>query len=162
MRSSRQESRFEPLSVALSLSFPQKLRWQMQKLQLAIARRAYELYEARGREHGHDWEDWFRAESELLRPVPVVTSESRDMFTVCANVLGFEPEDLQVAIEPVRLMILGSLENQLDDNYPAEIMRIVELPVEIVPERSRVNLRTGVLRFDLPKLAKEGTQTPAA
>ena len=27
--------------------------------------RAYELYEARGREHGRDWEDWFRAESEI-------------------------------------------------------------------------------------------------
>ena len=39
----------------------------MQEVQLAIARRAYELFEARGREHGHDWEDWFRAESELLR-----------------------------------------------------------------------------------------------
>jgi len=30
-----------------------------------IRRRAYELYEARGREHGRDWEDWFRAESEI-------------------------------------------------------------------------------------------------
>ena len=30
-----------------------------------IARRAYELYEARGREDGHDLEDWLRAESEI-------------------------------------------------------------------------------------------------
>jgi hypothetical protein len=27
--------------------------------------RAYELYEARGGEHGRDLEDWFRAESEV-------------------------------------------------------------------------------------------------
>jgi hypothetical protein len=26
---------------------------------------AYELYEARGREDGRDWEDWFRAEQEI-------------------------------------------------------------------------------------------------
>lgn len=162
MRSSRQELRTEPSSVALSPSSPEKVRWQMQPLQLAIARRAYELFEARGGEHGHDWEDWFQAESELLRPVPVVTSESRDMFTLCANVLGFAPEDLQVGIEPFRLTILGNLGDQLADAYPSEILRIVELPVAIVPERSRVSLRTGVLRFDLPKLAKEGTQTPAA
>ncbi|MBI4537077.1 MAG: DUF2934 domain-containing protein [candidate division NC10 bacterium] len=32
----------------------------------AIATRAYELFLARGAEHGCDWEDWFRAESELL------------------------------------------------------------------------------------------------
>lgn len=30
-----------------------------------IARRAYELYLARGGEHGHDVEDWLRAEREL-------------------------------------------------------------------------------------------------
>ena len=31
----------------------------------ATARRAYELYLARGGEHGHDAEDWLRAEAEL-------------------------------------------------------------------------------------------------
>ena len=30
-----------------------------------IARRAYELYERRGGEHGHAWDDWFQAEREL-------------------------------------------------------------------------------------------------
>jgi uncharacterized protein HemX len=31
----------------------------------AIAVRAYELFEARGYAHGHDVEDWLRAEAEL-------------------------------------------------------------------------------------------------
>jgi DUF2934 family protein len=31
----------------------------------AIARRAYELYERRGRSHGSDWADWLDAEREL-------------------------------------------------------------------------------------------------
>ena len=30
-----------------------------------IARRAHELYQARGGEHGHDVDDWLRAEHEL-------------------------------------------------------------------------------------------------
>lgn len=30
-----------------------------------IARRAYQLYEERGGEHGQDWQDWFEAEREL-------------------------------------------------------------------------------------------------
>jgi hypothetical protein len=33
----------------------------------AIARRAYELYLARGCEHGHDVEDWLQAERDLKR-----------------------------------------------------------------------------------------------
>jgi hypothetical protein len=31
-----------------------------------IACRAYELYEERGRTHGHDLDDWLQAERELL------------------------------------------------------------------------------------------------
>jgi hypothetical protein len=31
-----------------------------------IAVRAYQLFENRGRAHGRDWEDWFRAEKEIL------------------------------------------------------------------------------------------------
>jgi hypothetical protein len=30
-----------------------------------LARRAYQLFEERGREAGREWEDWFRAEREL-------------------------------------------------------------------------------------------------
>jgi hypothetical protein len=34
-------------------------------LQEQIRRRAYELYEERGRENGHDLADWLQAESEV-------------------------------------------------------------------------------------------------
>jgi Protein of unknown function (DUF2934) len=34
-----------------------------------IAQRAYQRYEARGREDGHDMEDWFQAERELRESV---------------------------------------------------------------------------------------------
>jgi hypothetical protein len=36
-----------------------------QGLEDQIRQRAYELYEARGREDGHDLDDWLRAEGEL-------------------------------------------------------------------------------------------------
>jgi len=34
-----------------------------------VAQRAYERYEARGREDGHDMEDWLEAERELKQDV---------------------------------------------------------------------------------------------
>ena len=34
-------------------------------LEYQIRLRAYELYEARGREDGHEQEDWLRAEEEI-------------------------------------------------------------------------------------------------
>lgn len=35
------------------------------ELERQISVRAYELYEARGREDGHEQEDWLRAEEEI-------------------------------------------------------------------------------------------------
>jgi hypothetical protein len=35
-------------------------------LEEQIRRRAYELYEARGREDGHEFDDWLQAEEETL------------------------------------------------------------------------------------------------
>lgn len=37
------------------------------ELEYQIRHRAYELYEERGREDGHELEDWFRAEEEITR-----------------------------------------------------------------------------------------------
>ena len=36
-----------------------------QELEIQIRQRAYELYEARGWEDGHDLEDWLRAEEKI-------------------------------------------------------------------------------------------------
>src|ERR1039458_890687 len=86
----------DPSTKLLSRHNPEELLREAQPLELALARRAYELFEARGGEHGHDWEDWFRAQSELLRPVSVTMAESEDRLSVRANVLGFEAKELKV------------------------------------------------------------------
>lgn len=38
---------------------------QSEAIQEQIRRRAYQLYEARGREDGHDLDDWKQAEAEI-------------------------------------------------------------------------------------------------
>jgi DUF2934 family protein len=38
------------------------------ELQEQVRRRAYELYEQRGRNDGHELDDWLQAESETTRP----------------------------------------------------------------------------------------------
>ncbi len=39
-----------------------------------IRRRAYELYEGRGREDGHELDDWLRAEEEVTQKVTRFTA----------------------------------------------------------------------------------------
>jgi len=44
---------------------PKALAQQTSVTNNDVARRAYDLYLARGREHGHDVDDWMHAEHEL-------------------------------------------------------------------------------------------------
>jgi Protein of unknown function (DUF2934) len=44
---------------------PTTVTSEPQELEQQISQHAYELYEARGREHGHELEDWLRAEEEI-------------------------------------------------------------------------------------------------
>jgi HSP20 family molecular chaperone IbpA len=150
------------------------LRWDEQSVQLAIARRAYELFEARGCEHGHDWEDWFRAESELLCPVSYVTSENAGSLSVRANVVGFQDTELKMGVEPNRLIIFGQKHASASttavddaatavDIRPEQILRMIDLPFEIDPTGAVIEFKAGVLSFELPRAAKAtGVEVKAA
>ncbi|MGC2193767.1 MAG: DUF2934 domain-containing protein [Terriglobales bacterium] len=161
----------KPPAALLSLRDPDDLRWEMQQKQRAIARRAYELFEARNCEHGHDWEDWFRAESELLHPVSIAMQESADRISVRANVLGFGENELRVSIEPRRISILGKKEVSVTgtvvakpiDWYPDQILQFIDLPTEVMPEGAVVELQAGQLKIELQKAEhKLETAVPAA
>jgi len=164
MKSSK-ESRpqAEPPSIVLQPSRPETVQWELQQIQLGIARRAYELFEARNLEHGHDWEDWFRAESELVRPVSIAISESPNSLSVRVNVLGFEADEIQTAIEPTRITIVGRKKLitptegktvSASDFYPDQLGRTIDASAEIDPEGAVVELQSGVLKFELPKAVK--------
>lgn len=166
MKSTRvYQPKAEPPVILLQPCDPEKLRWQMQPVQLAIARRAFELFEKRNREHGHDWEDWFQAESELLRPVSIVSHESVEQLSVHLNVFGFAENELLVSIEPKRVAVLGRKEvisteaasgkKEYIDWYPDQILRVIDLPMEIDPAAAVVELQTGMLKVELPKVAKQ-------
>jgi HSP20 family protein len=169
----------EASATLLSWQNPEDLRREMQQVELAIARRAHELFEARGCEHGHDLEDWFRAESELLRPVSVTISESEDRITIRANVLGFGPNELKVSIEPRRITILGEKEPSATKSAerktgpsagPDKILQVIDLGTEdlatdlaneVTPENAVVEWLGGLLKFELPKVAKPKIEAAA-
>src|SRR5262249_50208921 len=84
---------------------------RMTKLKEAVARRAFEFFESRGREVGGELGDWFRAESELLLSVPVTMEDTEKQITVRAEVPGFKANEIKISAEPRRVMIEGSAEH---------------------------------------------------
>jgi len=63
---SRDETWREKSAIADQRSQPTPTTLEPAALEEQIRLRAYELYEARGREHGHALRDWLRAEAEIL------------------------------------------------------------------------------------------------
>jgi HSP20 family molecular chaperone IbpA len=154
----------EPRRAPLTICDSEHLQWAMQQVQLAIAGRAYELFEARGQEHGHDWEDWFKAESELLRPVSVATSESADSVSVRVNVLGFDENELKVSVEPHRIIVIGKKASDAAETsrYPDQILSVIDLPAEVDPERASVEVGEEVLICKLPKALRRRSSPKAS
>ena len=127
-----------------------------------IARRAFEIFEARGCVHGNDRGDWFLAESALLTPVKFHLSESGEQLTARAEVAGFHKQEIRVSLEPRRLSISGKtepLENHRAEKHPhshrhAQLMfRVIDLPCEVDPSRAKATFNDGRLDVVMPRVA---------
>ena len=76
------------------------------------------------------------------------------------------------SIEPKRVAIFGRREVAVTrngdqrieyiDSYPDQVLRLIDLPTEVDPERAVVELHAGMLKFELPKAAKRILEGMAA
>lgn len=129
----------------------------------AIAQRAFGLFQQRGGINGRDLDDWFRAESEFLKPMPVEISESPEAFTVRAEVPGFEEKELTVRAEPDSVYIHGKSEQKKEEKngkqvkysevLANELSRRIDLPQSINPDKVTASLKNGVLELNVLKAA---------
>jgi HSP20 family protein len=130
-----------------------------------LARRAFEIFEGNGREFGHDVEHWFQAERELLHPVNIELTETEAAFEIKAEVPGFTDKELEINVEPLRVVIAGKHETNAEEKKKGKVvraetctermMRVVDLPAPV--ETAKVTatlLKNGVLTLTLPKVAQ--------
>ena len=127
----------------------------------AIAKEAFSLFQQRGGTNGKDWDDWLRAESELLRPVPIEMTESNDSYVIRAEVPGFDAKELNIQVEPNYVHIHGKAEqtkeNKKDEQVKysevsaRELCRRIDLPTAINPDKVSASLEKGVLELHLAK-----------
>ena len=137
---------------------------RMEEIQQEIARRAYALFEARGSEHGHAFDDWAAAEAELLAPVAIEGNESADKLEVTAEVPGFNEKEIEVAVEPRRLFLSGKQEKtnaanhadtQVTERQAKMFFRVIDLPAEIDTAQAKARFKDGRLTLTLPRLKGE-------
>ena len=154
----------EPTSIRPAR--PENLFERANEMFNTIARRAYEIFDTNGHTFGHDLEHWFQAEKELLHPVHINVTESDDALDIKAEVPGFNEKELEISVEPRRLMISGKRETSKEEKKGKtvysetcanQVMRLIDLPAEVETEKVTAALKNGVLEVKLPKAAKPRT-----
>jgi HSP20 family protein len=133
---------------------------QFDRIYEKLARRAFEIFSTSGKGFGHDLENWFQAESELLHPVHVEMAEEDGAVNVSAEVPGFEAKDLEIKLEPSRVTISGKRETKEDrkagktiyhEHCANEILRVIDLPTTVDAAKAEAKLKNGILEIHAPK-----------
>ncbi|MGA3295680.1 MAG: Hsp20 family protein [Candidatus Acidiferrales bacterium] len=150
-RSTATQTALEPTQV--KIVEPRTLLERFNKLSEQVSRRAYEIFEGRGKTLGQDLEDWLKAESEILHPVQLRIAETDEEVTVKADVPGFSAKDLEVSLEPWRLTISGKKETKEEQEQCSEqLLRVVDLPPEVDSGKATATLKNGILEINIPKI----------
>lgn len=158
------------ISNKTAIQFPLTLNFldELEALSRETARRAFALFQQRDYADGRDLDDWLRAESEILRPVPIEMSESDDSYTIRAEVPGFNANNLTVQADSNSVYIRGKAEQKKEEKKggghikytefsTTELCRRIALPNSINPEKIAARLTNGVLEITLPKAAPPKT-----
>jgi HSP20 family protein len=128
------------------------------------ATKAFDFFRDRGGEWGKELDDWFRAESELLRPVPVEILEFDNKLFVKAAVPGFKPNEIEVSLKDDKLYLSGTAQinqekkegNVVHSEWKSDrFLRQLPLPAPVDVSNVKAILKDGILELTLPKAAPE-------
>ena len=125
-----------------------------------LRERAYQIFESRGRGDGHDLDDWFNAEAELLKPVPLEITEKDGILNIRAEVPGFKKNELEVNLDDGVLTIKGEHREETEkkdekrfhnEKFAQQIFRRFALPINVSSEDATATIKNGVLEISVPK-----------
>jgi hypothetical protein len=115
---------------------------QTRRMQRAVARRAYEIFERRGSASWHELEDWRQAEAELLSPLCCGRMTVGDNLWVGTDAAAFQEGTTEIWVAPPKITICGKPRRDKVDAHRhrigirpdgAMIFHVLDLPVEIDP-----------------------------
>jgi HSP20 family protein len=138
----------------------EKMFDRLAEISRETARKAYDFFLVRGGQFGREIDDWFKAEREILRFVPVEITESNGQINVNADIAGFRPEDVEISIKDDVLMISGKTEEESEkkeenvvysDFKSNQFFRQFTLPAPVDADKSKAEVKNGMLNIMLPK-----------
>src|SRR5262249_20683060 len=113
---------------------------QRRRIDQAIARRAYEIFESRGAAGWHELEDWRRADSEVPCSLCFGLTTSIDSVLVSCDTGSFEKGSIELWVAPRQITICGNplrpklLASEPAPVYRGTVFRVIVLPALIDPK----------------------------
>jgi HSP20 family molecular chaperone IbpA len=131
--------------------------------------RAFNHFEQRGQIMGNDWDDWLRAEREVLWQPHAEMFENANAIVLRVAVPGFGPKSIQVTATPHSLLIQGTETHQhggMEERlhfceFGQCLFRRFDLPTRIDPSAVSATLDKGILEIfaGIARRPEEGENT---
>ncbi len=128
-----------------------------------VERRAFDLFEKRGREPGHDLEDWFKAESEAFGWPAAELTEKDGVYEIHVALPGVEAKDVEVTAAPTEVIVHAATQEEKKTQAgrvlwtefgSRDFYRRFDVPNPISTDKVTAKLENGVLLISAPETTK--------
>lgn len=137
----------------------------------AVKRRAFDLFVDRGRETGHELDDWLQAEREILGWPAAELAEKNGAYELEITLPGFEAKDVEVTATPDELIIHAAVSEKKQTKREGvvwtefgsnDVYRRFEVPDPIDLDEVAAWLEKGILHVKAPKASARRAVSAAA
>jgi Protein of unknown function (DUF2934) len=120
---------------------------QTRRMQAAVARRAYAIFESRGSGSWHELDDWRQAESELVSPLCCGRMTVDDRLWIGTDAGVFEQGTIEIWVAPRKITICGKPRAEKVDAHRKQIgpcpgremiFRVLDLSLDVDPSQATV------------------------
>lgn len=127
---------------------------QVEKRIEAVRSRAFELFEMRGCELGHELEDWLKAEREVFGWPAAEMVEKDKEYELRMILAGFDANDVQVTASPSCIIVDAQTKYVVWTGFGSnDVYRRFEIPHPIDVDKTMAMLDKGILRITAAKAA---------
>jgi HSP20 family protein len=129
----------------------------------SVERRAFDLFEKRGCELGHDIEDWLKAERELMGWPAAELAEKDGVYQMQITLSGFDTKDIEVTATPSEVLVHAATKEEKKEQKgdvlwtefgSNDVCRRFGVPNPIDVDKVTADLENGVLRINAPQVTK--------
>ena len=132
-----------------------------------VRRRAFELFEKRGYQLGHELDDWLKAEHAVFGWPAAELTEKNGNYEAQITLPGFDPNEVQVTVTPAEIIVHAETKHEKKIEKPNvvwtefgsnDVYRRFELPARIDVNKTSATLDNGMLHITAAKVSMAQTK----